>query len=76
MTQYKVGDTIIVNCMRFRIGMLGIDGPQALVLVALPALRQCETIGCANPALDHMTQIAPATNIRVCSECAAKFADE
>ena len=73
MTQYKVGDTIIVNCLGFRIGVLGNDGPQALVLVALPSLRQCETIGCANPALDRMTQIAPATNIRVCGECAAKF---
>ena len=38
--------------------------------------RQCETIGCTNPALDRMTQIAPATNIRVCGECAAKFQQE
>ena len=71
MNSYNVGDTVIVNGMPFKIGILGNDGPQALVLVALPALRQCESVGCTNPALDHLTPIAPARNVFMCGECAA-----
>ena len=38
--------------------------------------RQCDTPGCSNPALDHMVQIAPGTNVRVCQGCAdAMFAE-
>ena len=33
-------------------------------------IRRCDMVGCSRPALETTTQIAPATNVRVCSECA------
>ena len=71
MVKYNIGDTVIIDNTPWRIER-GAPGRSSGRYV-LAALKQCETIGCVNPALDRMTQIAPATNIRVCGECAAKF---
>ena len=37
------------------------------------APKHCDTPGCRNPALGRSIQIAPATNVRVCAECAKEM---
>ena len=65
--QFNIGDVIFVGGITYRISPRG--GVVGGTLTLVPT-RQCETLGCTNPALDVTTQIAPATNVRVCADCA------
>ena len=63
---YEPGDRITIEGMAFEICSYG-DRYDLMPLTPFP---KCETFGCINPALDHTTQIAPATNVRLCTACA------
>ena len=70
--QFSIGDVIYVDGLPYEIGesiiLRSMGAP--LSLFAVPAKPKCDAPGCTNPALDHTTQIAPATNVRVCAACA------
>ena len=46
------------------------DSPAVAKMQSRIGVFKCDAPGCTNPALDHTTQIAPATNVRVCAACA------
>ena len=64
MIKLKAGDIVEIECDTFMIIRYG--GPNGF---RLSLFHKCETFGCTNAALPHTTQIAPATNVRVCAAC-------
>ena len=66
MIELELGDVVLINMETFRL----VEGnPPSSARYLFASVKQCETFGCTNPALDHTTQIAPATNVRVCAAC-------
>ena len=62
--QFSIGDVIFVDGKTYQIA------PYVNEILALIPIRECEVVGCTNPALDRTTSAGTATSVRVCAACA------